>query len=226
MRILFGKEVLDTPSEIVDPDHTAVLVVDMQNDFCARGGHWDKEGTDMKPYDELVSNLRRFLEEAREAGVPIVFAQNTILPGMVSESAAWLRYKTRGHVPSGTGLEYCIDGTWGHMIMDEMGRREGEIVVQKYRPSAFLGTSLDQILRCMGIKSLIVTGVVSDGCVQGTAMEGLWRDYYIVVLKDCIAAPTRDRHDRAVAFLSKRVDVHEASEVINEWAKAKLNAVS
>ena len=117
MKVIYGKEVLDMLSEFVDPRHVAVLVVDMQNDYCARSGHLDKEGTDMAPFDEMVPRMSTLLDRAREAVIRIVFSQNTVLPDMVSESPAWLRYKTRGsYLPTKTGLEYCLDGTWGHKI--------------------------------------------------------------------------------------------------------------
>ena len=109
-------------------------------------------------------------------------------------------------------------------IMDEMGRKEDDIIVKKHRPSAFFGTLLDQILRANGIKSVIVTGVVSEGCVQATAMDALWRDFYTVVAKDCIATADAERQARAVTFMSERLEVHDSQEIISEWAKVKLPA--
>ena len=225
MKVIYGQEVFDMLSEFVDPRHAAVLVVDMQNDYCARSGHLDKEGTEMTPTIEMVPRLKTLLDRGREAGVRIIFTQNTTLPDMVSESPALLRYKDRrGYLHTETGLEQCLDGTWGHKIMDEMGRREHEIIVKKYRPTAFLGTSLDQILRAKGIKSVIVTGVVSEGCIQATAMDALWRDFYTVVVKDCIATADAERHASALTIMSERLEVHDSDEIINEWAKVKRHA--
>jgi ureidoacrylate peracid hydrolase len=90
-------------------------------------------------------------------------------------------------------------------------------VVKKWRSSAFVGTNLDMVLRCNGIKTLVVTGDVTQGCVESTARDASFHDYYVVVLEDCVATYEHDLHEASLKVLRTRVDVTPSGDVLKIW---------
>lgn len=222
---LFGKEVLTETREIAAPAHTALLIVDVQNDCCSAAGAFAAQGADMSLYENMVPLLAELLEAARSAGVLVVFIQATTLPGGLSQSPAQLlfehRMKESYDRPASEPFEFCIPGTWGHAIVDELAPREDELVIQKHRSSAFVGTNLDLVLRSNGIKTILVTGCTTEGCVDSTIRDGGFLDYYPVAVGDCIASDNRDLHNAAMLILNAyRAIVLPSQELIEVWASS------
>src|SRR5947207_3841194 len=112
MREVYGKLVCETLAEVVDPARTALLVVDVQNDYCTPGGALDREGGDISMTRAVVPSVVAMVEAARRLGVPVIFIQQTWLPGGASDSPAWLYMRYR----HGARPERCVDGTWGHRL--------------------------------------------------------------------------------------------------------------
>ena len=216
MQTVAGKTVFTTLQEIIAPAHTALVLVDFQNDFCHPDGKVPSRlGLDMSLIRQAVERTILVLEGARRTGVLVVFIQNTILPNGVADSPAMLRLRSKGR--SLQAPDHCLDGTWGHQIIDELEPRTGELLVKKHRPTAFLNTNLHQILRNNGVKSVTVPGVVSDGCVYATALDALYHDFYSIVLKDCIASLSERRHNNAVEHLEHYVDVITSEQALDAW---------
>ena len=90
-------------------------------------------------------------------------------------------------------------------------------MVKKYRSSAFWGTNLDLLLRSNGIKSLIVAGCTTEGCVESTARDALFNDYYVVVVEDCVASDDRAQHEASLLLMRHRFDIATAEEVLRVW---------
>ena len=111
-----------------------------------------------------------------------VFIQMTVLPRPGSESPAQIRFNLRLHAATtgGEPLTYTMDGSTGSSSFPELEPRDGELVVKKYRSSGFWGTNLDMLLRSNGIKSVVVTGCTTEGCVESTARDAMFNDYYVV----------------------------------------------
>lgn len=221
----FGKQVLTEAEELVAPAHTALLIVDMQNDCCAPGGAFAQQGADMSLYTEMVPRLARLISAAREAGVLLVFIQATTLPDGLTQSPAQLLFEHRmkesysqaGEEP----FEFCIPGTWGHAIMDELAPGPNELVIQKHRSSAFIGTNLDLVLRSNGIKTIVVAGCTTEGCVDSTIRDGGFLDYYPIAVRDCIASDNRQLHDAAMLILEAyRAIVIPSNDISAAWAQA------
>ena len=108
----------------------------------------------------------------------------TVLPGRASESPAQIRFNLRLHLGNHGDVEplqYTAEGSEGQAILDELASRPGDLVVKKYRSSGFWGTNLDLLLRSNGIKSIVVTGCTTEGCVESTARDALFNDYYVVI---------------------------------------------
>jgi nicotinamidase-related amidase len=154
----------------VDPGRTALIVVDMQNDFVKEGGSLvvpDAEGT--------IPAIRRLLDLARGSGMRVVFTQDTHTEGD-PEWEIW--------------PEHVREESWGWRIVDELAPREDELVIPKVRYDAFYGTHLDHYLRLWGVDTLIVCGTVASICVHYTAASAALRWYGVIVPRDATSALT------------------------------------
>ncbi|MEK7681380.1 MAG: isochorismatase family cysteine hydrolase, partial [Chloroflexota bacterium] len=167
VKTIGGHVVYTTLSEIADPAHTALLVVDMQNDYVSPGGASDRaRRTDSDVFRDVILRTKGVVEAAREAGALVVYIQNTWLPGHKSVSGSWLRFMEKSGFPEGGAV--TLEGAWGHKIVDELAPDAHDIVVRKWRASAFVGTNLDLVLRSNHIESVVICGVVTHGCVEST----------------------------------------------------------
>jgi len=188
---------LTTLTAKVDPSHSAVLVVDMQNDFCARGGLFDRQGLSLTMIQDMAPRLAGFIGKARMAGVPVIFVQSIYN----SKDNWYLSDIWLEHVGTdGNYVDYpvCEQGSWGADFYGNLRPLPGELIINKHRYSAFIGTDLDLTLKSRGIRTLIMAGVGTSVCVESTAREGFMRDYYIVMLGDCTASPLEESHKHAL----------------------------
>jgi nicotinamidase-related amidase len=152
----------------VDPATTALVVVDMQNDFVKEGGTLvvpDAEGT--------IPAIQKLLSLAREAGMKIVYTQDTHGDG----DPEWNIWP-----------EHAREGSWGWRIIDELEPGEDEVVIRKVRYDGFYGTHLDHFLRLWGVDTLIICGTVANICVHYTAASAALRWYRVVIPKDATSA--------------------------------------
>jgi nicotinamidase-related amidase len=203
MRRVGGVEVCSELDELVAPTNTALLVVDMQNDMCREDGWMARHGRDVSRIGEMVPTLTTLLSRARDASVKVVFAQQTTLPAHASDSPAWLYFKTRD---GRTETDYTLDGTWGQELLEELEARPGELRVKKNRPSAFHRTNLDLVLGAAGIRSVVVAGVITQGCVLATLLDASFHDYYVVLAEDCVQSFDQSQHENALRFVRSRYD--------------------
>jgi nicotinamidase-related amidase len=219
-----GKQVFTTLAELVDPRHTALVVVDMQRDFCIPGGAFDKLGVDISMYPPMIPRLARLIDGARAAGVPVIYVQMTVLPGRRSESPAQIRFNLRLHLGAegaGEPLSYTPDGSVGQEVIPELAPQDGDWIVKKYRSSAFWGTNLDMLLRSNGVQSIVVCGCTTEGCVESTARDGLFADYYVVIPEDCVASDDRAQHDASLLLMRHRFDLASSQDILDEWSRAE-----
>jgi nicotinamidase-related amidase len=221
-----GKRVFETLDELVDPRHTALVVVDMQRDFCTPGGAFDRLGVDISMYPAMVSRLARLIEGARAAGVRVVYVMMTTLPGRLIESPAQIRFNRRLHLAANGGepLDYTTDGSVGQQIIPELPVEDGDMIVKKYRSSGFWGTNLDMLLRSNAVQTVIVTGCTTEGCVESTARDAMFNDYYVVVPEDCVASDDRAQHEASMLLMRHRFDIASSDEVLAEWSRVNSAA--
>jgi nicotinamidase-related amidase len=152
----------------VDPAKTALIVVDMQNDFVKEGGTLvvpDAEAT--------VPTIRGLLDSARESGIKVVFTQDTHNEGD-PEWEIW--------------PEHVREGSWGWEVVEELKPLEDEVVIRKVRYDAFYGTHLDHVLRIWDVDTLIICGTVANICVHYTAASAALRWYGVIIPKDATSA--------------------------------------
>jgi nicotinamidase-related amidase len=152
----------------VNPGRTALIVVDMQNDFVKEGGTLvvpDAEGT--------IPAIQSLLALARGSGMKVVFTQDT----HGQDDPEWTMWP-----------EHVREDSWGWRIVDEFAPQEGELVIRKVRYDAFYGTHLDHILRLWGVDTLIICGTVANICVHYTAASAALRWYDVIIPKDATSA--------------------------------------
>ncbi|MGD0193911.1 MAG: isochorismatase family cysteine hydrolase [Candidatus Dormibacteria bacterium] len=218
-----GKEVFTELAELVDPAHTALLLIDMQCDFVEPDGVFGMLGIDLSMYRETRPRLAGLLDEARRAPVLVVHVQNTTLPGRLSDSPAQIRFNLRMHEANrrdAAPLRYSVEGTPGHEIVEELRPKTGEIVVRKHRSSAFSGTDLDLLLRSNSIKTVVIGGCTTEGCVESTARDAMFNDFYVVIAIDCVASDDREQHDASLLLMRHRFDLATAGEIGSIWREA------
>ncbi len=219
-----NKVVYTTLAELVDRKHTALLIVDMQNDFCKTGWAFDRLGIDLSMYPSMIPRLSRLLAGARKFAVPVFYIQMTVLPGRLSESPAQIRFNLRLHLASHAATQpllYTIEGTPGQEVIVELAPQPGDLLVRKYRSSGFWGTNLDLLLRSNGIESVIVTGCTTEGCVESTARDALFNDYYVVVPEDCLASDDRRQHEASLFLMHHRFDVVSSEDILSTWQECQ-----
>src|SRR5262245_18103744 len=129
MKRIHHLDVFDSLAELLALEHSIVVSIDVQNDFCAPGGHYDRFGKDLSLMAEMLPRLREFLRQARSLHMPIVHLQQTTLPDGRSDSPAWAYLKTR----DGKSGDYTLEGTWGWQFVDGCGPEPGEPVIRKHR---------------------------------------------------------------------------------------------
>jgi nicotinamidase-related amidase len=215
-----GKQVFTELAEIVDPTHAALLVVDMQRDFCTPGWAFDQLGADLSTYPATIDRIAGLVASAREAHVLVVFIQMTVLPNRRSESPAQIRFNLRLHRTKHDDeepLSYTLDGSIGQEFVPGLEPGPADLVVKKYRSSGFWGTNLDMLLRSSGVKSVVVTGCTTEGCVESTARDAMFNDYYVVVVTDAVASDDPAQHDASMLLMSHRFDLATAEEIRSTW---------
>lgn len=227
MQVINGKEVFTTLEELVDPKHTAVLFIDLQNDYIMPGGYYDKLGLGLATCFQIIPHVKRVLEVARGVGILVVYVQMSQCPNYLDESSVSLRMQLirAGHLASNfakTLPSRCVEGNWGWQIIDELTPLANEVVIRKHRLSAFVGTDLDMILRSNSIKSVVIAGIVTQGCVMATADSAQAYEYYPVLLRDCIGSYEPQVHDAAFLVMSRKMDVTDSNEVLKIWTKKHL----
>jgi ureidoacrylate peracid hydrolase len=207
-----GSELVQDPEfrDVVDPSHSAIIVIDIQNDACHPDGEYGRVGWDISQRRESAHRAKAFIEQAREFDVPIIFTQGT--HSEWHEPPSWRRRRTV------LGHNAYREGTWGAEFYEVEPQPQDAIVV-KHRYSAFIRTDLETVLRSKGITTLLLTGGGTNACVEATALDGFMLDYDVVVVADCCGTPHPAEHEPALARMSRRCGtVVESSDLIEAWS--------
>jgi nicotinamidase-related amidase len=175
----------------------ALLVVDMQNGFCHPDGSFPRIGRGLEGAMDAVAKAAMAVGQARAADVPVVFTRHVYRPGRPDEGAALIR-----NSPELAGVAGLADGTWDAEVCAELGCGSDDLVVDKVRFDAFQWTSLEPLLRGLGVTALLICGVVTNICVETTARSAFMRDFPVTLLADCCAAKTRRLHELSIEVLS------------------------
>ncbi|MFY9246971.1 MAG: isochorismatase family cysteine hydrolase [Roseicyclus sp.] len=209
-------EILADLAARIDPSHCAMLIIDMQKDFCTAGFKAERAGRDLSMAQAAIPRIARLLEGARAAGALIVHVGFGTEPDHGSDSGPWLAQRRRATFSAD---DLCLTGTEGAEFVDELAPRRGELSVRKRRYSAFTGTDLDLLLRAQRIRSIICCGVSTNACVETTARAGFELDYYIVVPPDACGSWDRELHEGTLRNINHRFGLTPGiDEVLAVWA--------
>jgi ureidoacrylate peracid hydrolase len=182
----------------LDPRRTAVIVVDMQNDFGSEGGMFDRGGVPIAGIQSAVQPTARVLRAARDAGMKIVYLKMQFEPDLSNAGGPDAPNRVRHVVfgvgtpfeaPDGSESRFLIRDTWSTEILTELAPEDGDLIVPKHRFSGFFETELHDVLQAHGVEYLIVTGCTTSICVESTIRDAFFRDYKCLLLADCTAEP-------------------------------------
>ncbi len=180
----------------VDPQHTAVVLIEYQNDFTSEGGALHGAVHDVMETTGMLDNTRALVDAARAAGATIVHAPITFAKGYGELSAH--PYGILKGVVDSTAF---VKGEWGAEIVDSLAPQEGDVVVEGKRGlDTFATTNLDFILRARGITTIALSGFLTNCCVESTMRTGYEKGYDVITLSDCVAATSAEEHENAIRF--------------------------
>jgi nicotinamidase-related amidase len=174
----------------------ALIVVDMQNGFCHPDGSLPRLGMSLAGAEAAVANAAIAVAHARETSMPVVFTRHVYRPGY-PDQGPWLAGRSPDLASAG-GLRA---GGWDGDVVDELGCRPDDLVVDKVRLDAFQWTSLEPLLRGLGVTELVACGVVTNFCVESTVRSAVMRDFDVTLLADCCAAQTPRLHEIGVEVM-------------------------
>ncbi|SFD67291.1 ureidoacrylate peracid hydrolase [Bosea sp. CRIB-10] len=213
-----SRSVLATVEERLAPQRAALIVVDMQNDFCAPGGYVEGIGKDVSGLATIVPALNVLLASARSAGVPVIwltacYEEDAIPPSMIAQ-------KRR----IGTSLICCERGSWGAGFFG-VSPEPGEPVFEKHTYSGFSNPGLEQHLRALDREALIFAGVQTNVCVESTLREAHSRGFDVVIVQDAVASHAAKQHQATLANVGFLFgDVVTAEAIERAWAASPAGA--
>jgi len=180
----------------MEADSTALVLVEFQNDFTTEGGTLHGAVKDVMDSTDMLAKTREAVDAARAAGTTIIHA-----PIQFAEGYNEITSTPYGILKGVVDSSSFVKGSWGAAIVDELAPEDGDIVLEGKRGlDAFASTNLDFILRSKGIRTVVLSGFLTNCCVESTMRSAYERGFEVVTLTDCVAATSQDEHVNAITY--------------------------
>ena len=218
MRVINGTEVLTTRAELLAPDRSALVVIDMQNENLKDDGGYARHGTAVGALDGVVAAIADLLEAARAVGVPVFYTE------FIHRSRHGVNLNDGPSLYVHRNADFVSEvreGSWQAQTIDHLAPRPGDAVLTKTRASAFHGTPLAAQLLTRGIRSVVLTGMITQGCVLHTHADALMQGFYPVVARDGVGSYEQEWHELAMRWMARKSPVYSVSEISAEWSEAR-----
>ena len=179
-----------------DPERTAVVLIEFQNDFVSEGGALHGAVQEVMESTGMLGNTRRLVDAARASGATIVHAPIAYVPGYRE-----LALHPYGILKSIVDATAFVEGEWGAEIVDELAPQKSDLILEGKRGlDSFATTNLDFILRGRGITTIALAGFLTNCCVESTMRTGYEKGYHVITLSDCRAATSAEEYQNAIQF--------------------------
>jgi ureidoacrylate peracid hydrolase len=207
--------------ERIDPEKTALIVIDVQNDFCHPDGACARAfRADTRHIDAALPTLHSLIEGAAAAGVFTVYIRSNYADSNITE--AYLDQSERNNCVGPNRI--CQPGSWGSEFYGGIApdAARGDVIVEKYRFSAFFGTTLEAELKSRDISRVIVSGFTTSVCVDSTAREAYFRGYYVSIAADAVAEWDPELHAATLKLFDRTFGhVLPVAEILGVWSSTK-----
>jgi nicotinamidase-related amidase len=209
MKTLGKLAIFENLKEIVEPEHTALVIWDCQNGLVDH--IFNKE--------EFLANLKALLAAARRRKIPVVYTKITPLPaGYQSGWGIYQAMKRFGVDDPSKIPVFMKPGSPEAEIAAALAPAEGEVVLNKHSANIFFGTNFEHLMRFRGIQTILFTGIATEYGVEHSAREAAIRGFYPVVVSDCVSSTDKTAHEMALKIMLRLCLEATSQEIIKEWA--------